>query len=504
MNGKIEYGDYQTPCDFASKICILLKEKYQLKPRIVVEPTCGIGNFVKSSLIFDANEYYGIEINPTYCLECRQTITDRRVSIINEDVFQFDLQSITDKSKSLLILGNPPWVNNSVLSTLGSTNVPHKENIKGLSGMDAITGSSNFDISEYILLQVIKNTAGRETDIAMLCKTSVARNIFCELKRNNIWFSCFDIYLFDSKKIFNISASACLMYVHLTETSSTTNVCNLYKLDEPNEITSFLEYRNGVLHRDLPTECDDFDGNCCFEWRQGIKHDCSKIMELDSVNNQFINGNSDLIEIEQDLVYPLIKSSMIKKPKIDQFSKYVIVTQKKVHEDTAYIEKAFPLTWNYLSKNRNYFEKRKSSIYRESSQFAMFGIGDYSYSQYKVAISGFYKKPLFSILCSDNGKPVMTDDTCYFLCFQTYDMAYVAMLFLNSERVQNYIKSIAFLDSKRPYTKKILKRIDFQKIQRKLSCDDLIETEQKLGLEKYVTPKMYDDFTYIINAQLTF
>ena len=33
-----------------------------------------------------------------------------------------------------------------------------------------------------------------------------------------------------------------------------------------------------------------------------------------------------------------------------------------------------------------------------------------SYSRYKVGVSGFYKQPLFSVLDSDDEKPVMTDE----------------------------------------------------------------------------------------------
>lgn len=128
----------------------------------------------------------------------------------------------------------------------------------------------------------------------------------------------------------------------------------------------------------------------------------------------------------------------------------------------------------------------------------MFGVGDYSYSRYKVGVSGFYKQPLFSVLYSDDGKPVMTDDTSYFLCFGSFDMAYVAMLLLNSEKVQKFLTSIAFLDAKRPYTKKILERIDFKKIIDCLSIDELKQTEQDLYLASYVTNSMYDDFRALI------
>ena len=57
MPGKKEFGDYQTPKDFAEKICRFLKEKKGVTPSTVLEPTCGIGNFLSSSLLFDAEKY---------------------------------------------------------------------------------------------------------------------------------------------------------------------------------------------------------------------------------------------------------------------------------------------------------------------------------------------------------------------------------------------------------------------------------------------------------------
>lgn len=104
---------------------------------------------------------------------------------------------------------------------------------------------------------------------------------------------------------------------------------------------------------------DDFDGHCCFEWRQGVKHDCSKIMELTLKDGLLQNGRKETVCIEDDIVFPLVKSSMFKAPVISSFSKYVIVTQRKAREETASLEQKLPQTWAYLSRNKELFEKRK-------------------------------------------------------------------------------------------------------------------------------------------------
>lgn len=501
MSGKREYGDYQTPIDFAEKVCTYLKDYRHIKPSAIVEPTCGIGSFLESSLLFKASEYYGIEIKPEYCDTCRKKINDSKVKVINSDFFAFSSKNLIQDKSQILVIGNPPWVTNSTLSALGSDNLPIKANFKGLKGIDAITGTSNFDICEYIILQLINEYRDTNTVISMLCKTSVARNIFKELKRNYINFLSCDILEFDAAKVFGINASACVLIIQLSENTASSNICNVYDFEKPEIVKSQFGYLDGQLYSNLNSEIENFNGHCCFEWRQGVKHDCSKIMELTLHNGVLQNGQKETVHIEDDIVFPLIKSSMFKTPIIHSFSKYVIVTQKKAREETEHLKHDVPKTWKYLNDNIELFEGRKSSIYRGAPPFSMFGIGDYSYSKYKVGVSGFYKQPLFSVLFSSDEKPVMTDDTSYFICFDNYDMAYVAMLLLNSNKVQSFLTSIAFLDSKRPYTKKVLERIDFDKIVDSLTIDELRETEQKLKLSCYITLPMYDAFKSLLGMK---
>ena len=497
MNGKREYGDYQTPEFFSSMVCRYLKEKRRIKPSVIIEPTCGTGSFVKSSLIFDASEIMGIEINPEYCRICGKTICDSRVHIINADFFSFNFKSVIREKEHFLIVGNPPWANNSTLSVLNSDNLPEKVNFKGLKGIDAITGASNFDICEYIILRLIATLYGTNATIAMLCKTSVARNVFIEMKRTHIEFVSCDIFEFNANKVFGINVSACLLVIELRENSYSAESCNVYSFDNPEKTKYSFGYINGKLYSDIVKRADDFSGNCCFEWRQGVKHDCSKIMELSLKGSSFVNGFKEPVEIEGEYVFPLMKSSMFKSPVVNNFSKHVIVTQKRIREDTSHIKTDAPKTWAYLTSHKGYFSKRKSSIYKGAPDFSMFGIGEYSYAKYKVGVSGFCKKPLFSVIVSADETPVMTDDTSYFICFPTYDMAYVAMLILNSWRVQQFLLTIAFLDAKRPYTKKVLERIDFHKILRVIKAADLINTERQLRLKKYFDEKMLNDFKYL-------
>ena len=67
--------------------------------------------------------------------------------------------------------------------------------------------------------------------------------------------------------------------------------------------------------------------------------------------------------------------------------------------------------------------------------------------------------------------------------FDTYDEAYTCMLLLNSESVQNFLYSISFQDAKRPYTKKVLQRIDLLKCVQEVSIEELKKTEKTFNLQ---------------------
>lgn len=494
MNDKKEYGDYQTPFDFALRICLFLKEQKKLNPLTILEPTCGIGNFLRASKIFNAEQYFGIEINSLYCQICAERFPDERLTIFNEDFFICD-STMFPESKKLLVLGNPPWATNSSISR----NLPRKNNFKCFKGLEALTGASNFDICEYIVISLIERYRNTDTVFALLCKTSVARNVFKDMLAQNISFICCEIFRFDANKVFGINASACILFIQLQKEKFSPSFCNVYDFEEPNILKSSFGYKEGKFYSDLSIGSCDFDGKCCFEWRQGIKHDCSKIMELVLENGTLKNGHNEPVDAEPEIIFPLIKGSAIKTPVINCFSKHIIVTQRFLGEDTSHLEYDAPKVWKYLKKNIDAFTRRKSKIYNDADTFAMFGIGNYSYMPYKVCISGFNKIPLFALLFSANKKPVMLDDTTYFLGFEDYDVAYTTMIYLNSEKVRKFLQSISFADSKRPYTKKILSRIDFSKIYSGISFSELKSTETKLNVKSYLNEVMTKKFFDLIN-----
>ncbi len=90
------------------------------------------------------------------------------------------------------------------------------------------------------------------------------------------------------------------------------------------------------------------------KWRSGIKHDCSKVMELQLVNGLFINGLKEVVDLELTYLYPLLKGSDVAQNRLEVINKYILVTQKFIGESTENIRNIAPKTWQYLVNHKNY------------------------------------------------------------------------------------------------------------------------------------------------------
>ena len=89
-----------------------------------------------------------------------------------------------------------------------------------------------------------------------------------------------------------------------------------------------------------------------------------------------------------------------------------------------------------------------------------------------------------------------------FLAFYDYDIAYSMMLLLNSKTVQEFLLSIAFLDNKRPYTVKLLSRLDIQKCLEAVPFEGLKQTEAGLKLPpKKITETMYRNLAQFVRSR---
>jgi len=505
-----EYGDFQTPFELADSICSRLVGE-GVSPDIVIEPTFGIGSFLVSALKYfpDLKKVYGVEIHESYFWQAKFAILELFMKNPNlnkpvvylylDDVFKFDFREIEKsiENYNVLIIGNPPWVTTSELSVLSSKNLPEKSNFKRVNGFDAITGKGNFDIGESVILMMLNSFSKYSGHIVMLAKNSVIKNLIYDLKKTNYNINNMTALAIDAKKSFNASVEASVFKCNF-KPNNFSLTCKVSSLVSPDSIQNEFGWVGSkfVSSVTLYKTNMKYDGTSPYVWRQGVKHDCSGIMELDFINNRYVNGPGKEVNLEKDAVYGLVKSSDLNSLVLTKPRKYVIITQKKIGEDTAYLSGKFPKLYKYLTENYSLFEQRKSCIYKNKPPFSIFGIGDYSFKPYKVAISGLYKRSKFSLVLPENNKPVMLDDTCYFTGFDNLTEVIFVWAVLNSEPVQKLLASIVFLDAKRPYTKDVLMRISIDKAAQDMTYNQitaLIESLDKKMLAN-VTEDKWDTF----------
>jgi methylase of polypeptide subunit release factors len=477
MNSSITrkiFGDFQTPVSLATEMCTVLGD-LNIKPDIIIEPTCGKGNILLTAMEYFnyASKGIGIEINQDYIDSIRnnqlfKNLSDR-IDLFHADFFKLDLSkigSIEQKNvNELLIIGNPPWVTNSELGCLNSQNLPKKSNLNSERGIDAITGKSNFDISEYIVLELLKKYSHIRYTLAILCKTSVARKILIYAWKNKLNLSNEKIFSIDAIQHFGTNVDAGMLFFQ-NGSNNIDNQCDLYKDLTLSSKKNVIGYSNThlVSNIGLYEQSKHIEGKSPYVWRNGLKHDASKVMEFTATDNGLLNGFNEKIDIEPDLIFPFLKSADIANGAIEKPRKYVLITQRFIGEETRFIRYQYPKTWDYLEKHQDVFNKRKSSIYKNKPKYSIFSVGEYTFAPFKIAISSFYKKISFKLISKYNSKPYVLDDTCNFIPTNSLKEAELLLKLLTTKETIDFINSIVFWDAKRVITTEILNRIDINKI----------------------------------------
>jgi len=466
---RMEFGDFQTPLPLAREVCKRLKVE-GVAADVVIEPTCGQGTFlVAAAESFPRSRMLGWDINQTYVAEARAALkragASRRSSVVCQNFFTHDWEAESEALQGkLLVLGNPPWVTNSAVSAINGSNLPTKENFLGLRGIAARTGKSNFDISEWMLIRLVRALRGREATLAMLCKTATARKLLRYAWQNDGRIAKAALYRIDAAAHFGAAVDACLLLAR-TGSAGPAVAAVFDSLS-----AAKASVRMGLAGQDLVADIVAYrrmrhlEGLCPFRWRSGVKHDCASVMELRPTNGRlFENRLGEQVELETEYLFPLLKCTDLANGRTTP-ERLVLVTQRRVGDDTSGISHKAPHTWRYLQSHRNRFDARGSSIYRGRVPFALFGIGDYAFAPWKVAVSGLHRHPRFQVIGPFEDKPVFLDDTCYYLPFEQELHARLVADILNSAPCRQFLRSLTFTGVKRPVTVDLLQRLNLTAI----------------------------------------
>lgn len=465
---KIEYGDFQTPQPLAARVCDLITG-FGLRPAAVVEPTCGEGAFLAAAAdSFPQALLYGCECNPRHADVARTRVqSNGRLRIDTADFFSHDWNAtLAAFADPILILGNPPWVTNATVGVLGGNNLPAKSNADELQGIHAITGSANFDISEWMIRQHIRWLGDRNGAIAVLCKTSVARKVL-----RHAWstFTPLDraaIYHIDAAREFGVAVDACLLYARIG--AAHDQRCEVYSSLDSAKPSTTIGYRDGLLLGDVDAyeRQSALRGDGFVAWRSGLKHDCSRVFEFRYAGGCWRNGLDEHVSVEEEVLYPLLKSSDVAHGRAPR--KRVLVPQHSISESPLALRQRAPRAWRYLLAHQEAVAGRASSIYRNRPPFSIFGVGAYSFAPWKVAIAGLYKTLRFVKIAPFEGRAVLLDDTCYFLPCETEADCDLLIELLASQPATEFLSALTFWDAKRPITARLLNQLDLGKVAKRV------------------------------------
>ncbi len=466
---RVELGDWQTPAVLAERVMAVVAS---LAPRAetVLEPTCGQGRFlVAAGHAFPSARLVGYELSATHAEAARQALAGSGAQVELADFFETPWEDvIRGLAEPLVIVGNPPWVTSSTLGVLSGTNLPDKTNFKRAAGLDALTGKSNFDISEWMIRRLVEAARGRRFTLAMLCKASVSRRLL-ERAAAEGWAVTGSVHAVDARLHFAAAVSAVL--VVLRAGAQGTGEEPRWEVF-PSLAARAPSSRMGVVGGRVVRDVEARERTASLEagaadsdrvWRSGVKHDLSRVMELTQGDAGLENGLGERVEVESAHVYPLVKGSELATER-GGARRYVLVTQTALGSDTSALARTAPLTWRYLERHRAAFEARKSRIYRGQPPFAMFGVGPYSFAPYKVAISGLHKRLTFRVVGPRDGRPVLLDDTSYFLPFDDEASARRVALLLASEPAREFFEARVFWDDKRPINKALLSALSLESL----------------------------------------
>ena len=465
---RVELGDWQTPKALADAVVELVARSGG-RFASVLEPTCGTGTFLAAARRFSGARLVGYERSPAYVEAARRALAGTDATVQIADFFATDWASVVGGlPEPLLLLGNPPWVTNSTLGALAAQNVPAKSNHRRQAGFDALTGKSNFDISEWMLGRLLDATRGRRFTLGMLCKTAVARRLL-ERCAGSEWELSGAVHAVDARAHFAATVAAVLLVVRGSgerARAATEPRWAVYASLAASEPASYMGVSRGRVFSDF----DAYRATAALEaesaqgWRSGVKHDLARVMELVEEDGTLRNGLGEAVAIERDYVYPLFKGTDLARARRLP-PRFVLVTQRALGEDTSVIRERAPATWRYLERHRAAFEARKSRIYRGQPAFSMFGVGEYTFALHKVAISALHKELTFRALAPEGARPIVLDDTAYFLPCASAKRAALLVRALESPLARRFFEARLFWDAMRPINKALLESLSLDALE---------------------------------------
>lgn len=496
-----QLGQYYTPRGVA-ELAVAELEVHDYGADTFLDPGCGSGVFLAACIeakrealrdahspdaLVDAitNTVYGIDLNPVavksaklrYLLALGPLLESSDIDELELPVFLADALELTGDERLRFdgdeldltvdhLVGNPPWItwgnlSESVRDAWRNTYATELD-LLPQRGAERRLGHANDDVSVPFVWVCMHRYLAEGGDASVVLKRDVMKGPAGTLLRgqrvNSRPVAVRHVHDLNGLRPFggDVAVNAAVYTFEAgSEPAFPIAVDSWTNGARTPEFSTAEAIRRTVAHETtgmVPVDGDDPSsawirkdarnralGSCEQEIRHGVKDDAKSVYSID---------RAQLEELEHDHVYPYLRSKHVVKYGLFGYDLHLVPIRKANEDNESELRRDCPNTYEYLESNRRALDDRSSTWLKQGTFYNVFGVGEYTWSEYKVVWCRLGFKPHFAVVSSvddpDLGeKTVVPGDHLMFVSTDSEYEAHFLCGLLNSALYQASITELA-------------------------------------------------------------
>ncbi|WP_276299300.1 N-6 DNA methylase [Halorussus lipolyticus] len=516
---RLALGEYYTPRGVA-ELAVDALDVARPERATFLDPGCGSGVFLSvcidrkiaamrgdrsAAQIVDAitDSVVGIDLNPVavksaklnYLLSLAPALEAADIDRVELPVFLTDALGLAhddpisfaggtfDPTADYLV-GNPPWIpwsrlSETVKSRWRETYAEDDDmNLLPHEGLDSRLGHANDDISLPFVWVCIDRYLTEEGKASFVLKRDVTKGPAGKLLRTlevgDRSLALETIHDFNHLRPFGeqVGANAAIYALRAdAENSFPVDAMSWTTRGDTADFATAEAMRDTLATEAVgvvPVDSDDGSsawiredaeraalGECAHEIRHGVKDDAQDVFSI---------ARDEVADLEDDLIFPYLKSRHIVKYGLFGHDRRLVPLRKANDDNERELQNQYPKTYQYLENHREALEDRSSSWLDKGPFYNVFGLGEYTWRDYKVVWCRLGFKPHFAVVSTveddDLGeKQVVPGDHCMFVGTDSEAEAHFLCALLNSAVYQRSLDGVAS-EGKASLSKTVVSRLE--------------------------------------------
>ncbi|QCJ45636.1 class I SAM-dependent DNA methyltransferase [Haloprofundus sp. MHR1] len=179
-------------------------------------------------------------------------------------------------------------------------------------------------------------------------------------------------------------------------------------------------------------------GPCAHEIRHGLKDDAKAVFTVD---DRLVST------LELDHLYPYLRSKHVVKFGLFGHDRHLVPQRRTNEENESELARDAPRTYDYLANHRETLDGRASTWFDGGPFYNLFGLGPYTWADYKVVWCRLGFKPHFVVVSTVDDpelgeKTVVPGDHCMFVATDDRREAHFLCGLLNSAPYQRCLREL--------------------------------------------------------------